>query len=1035
MKAYIGEMVIPTYRIGEPEQLPLFFEKRPYQGASGRIYPLRYTSSIQDERVDQTYRTAVVESEYIRAVVTPQIGGKIYSAALKSNGYEFVYGNTVVKPAMVGLAGPWVSGGIEFNWPQHHRPTTFMPVDFLVRDGKAWVGETDPFYGMHAATAIFVPEGTSLLAAETTIYNATALSHPFMWWANLAVKIDDDFRAVFPPDVEYVNDHDRRAVLPWPTAAGVYHTARPFDYGKGTDIHICGNIQVPSSFMIARDQTKGSFVCGYDMKKNCGVVAVADPRIAPGKKLWTWGSGKFGKKWCANLTDDGSRYVELMSGVYTDNQPDFTYIAPYETKRFTQYWFPIVGIGEVKAATAEGAVNVEPKDGGVLVGYCPTRKRTCLISLKRRESTVFRKEITVSPDRPYVEKIDAPFSPALSLTVTEKDQTLIHYSVAERGRVKPIQPRQPAPAPDNVPTTEELYLHGSHLLQYKHFSYNAEDYFREGLRRDAGDARCNEAMGDLKLESCDFAAAKTFYTHAIQRLCMRNPNPEHTAPYYKRGLCERELGNDAAAYSDFSHAVWAYSCRSAGYFQMAALESRSGKRSEAVRLLRLSLNANADHFWARVMLSELTGDDCVTGRVDPLFNAFPSTERGAAELSERLLAFGLSDRAADVLRKAERTALTLYRLGYVYTRQGDMAKAKEAFAQADQKDPPVFFSRPADIPALTAANSARSFYHLGCLYYDKGMVGEAMKHWEAGVRAQYAPAMRAQAILLFDKKNDRARSRVLLEQAFRLYGGGQIFYELTQMYAAINLPVGERLAFYEDYPELTFSRDDTTLDFSVLLSIDGKLDKAEQVLLQHRFHTYEGGEGYLTQHHAWLHKLMGDRSFQMGEYEKAMREYAGGLTFPDNYGEEKNYFTNDAPLYYGMFRCAQTLGKDGEEFLEKCVTYGGPTPASRYTALALEVLGKTEEAKKVAREMIASAAQILQSKDRPHYYGVGAPSYKPFHCRVSEANEREGNRLLGWGQLALGDKARAEKTADGLLMTDCCDFIAVILKKACRGDI
>ena len=47
----------------------------------------------------------------------------------KTNGYHFVYYNQVIKPALVGLAGPWISGGIEFNWPQHHRPSTFDPVD------------------------------------------------------------------------------------------------------------------------------------------------------------------------------------------------------------------------------------------------------------------------------------------------------------------------------------------------------------------------------------------------------------------------------------------------------------------------------------------------------------------------------------------------------------------------------------------------------------------------------------------------------------------------------------------------------------------------------------------------------------------------------------------------------------------------------------------------------------------------------------------------------------------------------------------
>ena len=52
------------------------------------------------------------------------------SIAAASDGCDLIYHQPVIKPALVGLAGPWISGGIEFNWPQHHRPATFLPVDF-----------------------------------------------------------------------------------------------------------------------------------------------------------------------------------------------------------------------------------------------------------------------------------------------------------------------------------------------------------------------------------------------------------------------------------------------------------------------------------------------------------------------------------------------------------------------------------------------------------------------------------------------------------------------------------------------------------------------------------------------------------------------------------------------------------------------------------------------------------------------------------------------------------------------------------------
>jgi hypothetical protein len=80
----------------------------------------------------------------------------------KTNGYHFVYYNRVIKPALVGLTGPWISGGIEFNWPQHHRPSTFNALDWRIEtdeDGSktVWCAEIERMFrikGMHGFTQL-----------------------------------------------------------------------------------------------------------------------------------------------------------------------------------------------------------------------------------------------------------------------------------------------------------------------------------------------------------------------------------------------------------------------------------------------------------------------------------------------------------------------------------------------------------------------------------------------------------------------------------------------------------------------------------------------------------------------------------------------------------------------------------------------------------------------------------------------------------------------------------------------------------------
>jgi hypothetical protein len=83
--------------------------------------------------------------------------------------------------------------------------------------------------------------------------------------------------------------------------------------------------------------TREAFFGGYDHRVGAGIVHVAEPHISPGKKQWTWGNHLFGYAWDRLLTDPDVHgvcrpYIELMAGVYTDNQPDFSYLQPGETK-------------------------------------------------------------------------------------------------------------------------------------------------------------------------------------------------------------------------------------------------------------------------------------------------------------------------------------------------------------------------------------------------------------------------------------------------------------------------------------------------------------------------------------------------------------------------------------------------------------------------------------------------------------------------------------------------------------------------------
>ena len=1033
------KITIPTYPIGKPEPLPLFFEKRPYQGASGKVYPIPYVSEISDKKVDREYDGYILENKYIRVELLPELGGKIHSAYDKTADYDFIYHNKVIKPAMVGLAGPWISGGIEFNWPQHHRPTTFMPTDCApgISNGReaVFMGEVDYFHQMKGMVAVSVDEEHSYIQADITVYNGTALPHPFMWWANLAVEVNDDYKIVFPPDVEYVNDHDRRAVMQWPLAKGVYQTARPFNYGDGTDLHTFSAVKVPSSFMISRGQSDQDFVSGYDMRRNCGVVTVANHHVAPGKKLWTWGDGKFGAKWCANLTDDGSKYVELMTGCYTDNQPDFTWIAPYETKTFTQYWYPVKQIGEPKNATVEGACNLEKTEKGWKIGFYSTADRKqCRIGLLVGEQVVFSDTADVSPETPYVKEISVEAGDAPLLVITDASGVeLVSYKVVKRGSKVPIEPRKPALPPEQIGSIEELYLNGIHLRQYKHFAYCPEDYFLEGLKRDPEDIRCNKAMGDYYLARGQWEKAIVHYDAAIQRLTLRNPNPYDTEPLYKRALCHFRMGEWEAAYKDAYACVWSYPQRCPGYYLLAKLEARRGNTAQAVHFLQESLRTNHDHLMATYMVGVLTKDASVYDAIqerDPLFFAGVHQEKNAVHFAIELMDFGCYEEAKKFLNKADDGAMKFYYLTEAEKCCGNTKQAEEYLRLADESDWACQFPcRVESIAVLSNANTAMANYYLGCVLYHLERWEDAVAAWERTVETlEFAPAYRNLALGYFDHLGRPDAARVCLEEAHALMPeSSRIFYELTQLYKSLNLPLEKRMKLYEKNPELTAMRDDCTLAHSVLCTVAGDYEKAKQILLGHRFHTYEGGEGNLTQHHAWLHFLCAMEKRKDGQQTVAKRLLQDGLVFPENYGEEKNYFVNDAPIYLAL---AELELDKAEEYLQLAIsTKGAPTVHSYYQCLALEKMERYEDAQALAAKLKQIGENKIKNAAVNDYYGVGAPAYPPFGYDIVKAHTTDGLILCAFAALAMHDKETAERLARQIENLDSCHFFLYLLRR------
>jgi hypothetical protein len=285
VKVWSEPVTLPTYVPAPAEPLPMFLENRVYQGSSGKVYPLPMVERIAAEACDRAWDAVHVENEYLRVMVLPEIGGRIHVGFDKTNGYDFFYRQNVIKPALVGLAGPWISGGVEFNWPQHHRPATFMPAEVSIERGAdgsvtVWCSQHDPLTHMKGMHGVCLHPGKALIELKARLYNRTEEVQTFLWWANVATRVHERYQSFFPPDVRFVADHAKRAVTSFPRSDRAYYGVdypgraadgvpeeeqprcfQPDGSVSPDDLSWYANIPVPTSYMITA--TEGDFFGGY----------------------------------------------------------------------------------------------------------------------------------------------------------------------------------------------------------------------------------------------------------------------------------------------------------------------------------------------------------------------------------------------------------------------------------------------------------------------------------------------------------------------------------------------------------------------------------------------------------------------------------------------------------------------------------------------------------------------------------------------------------------------------------------------------
>ncbi|MGC2161129.1 MAG: DUF5107 domain-containing protein [Silvibacterium sp.] len=1067
----VQEVSFPTYPVPPADLNPMFLEKRVYQGSSGKVYPNPFTDRVSSKSVHKTYQAVILENEYVYLMMLPEIGGRIHVGFDKTNSYDFFYRQNVIKPALVGLLGPWISGGVEFNWPQHHRPSTFMPVHWAVERGAdgsctVWLSEHEPMNRMKGMVGICLYPGKSLIEAKVRLYNRTPFVQTFLWWANVAVRVHDQYQAFFPPDVTMVADHAKRAVTAFPIAHSSYYGV---DYSKGVDISWYKNIPVPTSYMAVN--SKYDFFGGYDFAKDAGFVHIADHRIVPGKKLWTWGNADFGYAWDRNLTEADGPYIELMAGAYTDNQPDFSWLQPYETKMFSQTWYPLQQIGPACRANRQAALSLQRRDGMLMVGVCSSERFPGAgISVAAGGKTIHHASADLAPGAPYVGEISLAEDEDVEITVRDNSgHILLAYSNDHERNNASIDLATEPPPPSEIQTVEELYLTGLHLQQYRHATRDPEPYWNEGLKRDAGNARINNAAGLLHLRNGEFQLAEQHFRAAISRLTFKNPNPYDGEAYYNVGVALFYQGRLPESYEAFYKSTWNDGWISSGFYSLACIDAKRYRFASALEHIDRSVAVNRDHLKANVLkvaiLRRLQREDEAKtwlqrnyqlDRLDPWSSAeawflktdhsaeaddmsfaaqFASDTQVCLDVAFDYMAAGFVAEATAILRlhleKVDRPyPMVCYTLAALATAtcnsEGAVHYAKQA---AHASHAYCFPARLEEMLVLEEAvrrnpDDSKAHYYLGNLYYDKRRYADAIAAWQKSVTIDPAFSIpwRNLGIAQFNVLGDP-------QQALECYGraraanatDSRLLYEFDQLRKRTGEPVASRLELLHSYGELVEQRDDLTAEYVTLLNESGRPEDALTILTSRRFNPWEGGEGVVSTQFVWAHKILGRRSLRNNDPVTALQHFEQARHYPENLGEGKHLLTLETDLDYFSGVCADLLGRSDDArqwFTKAAADIPQQSVYSFYRAQALARLGREREAQAALQALLNYAESQKSIEPKIDYFATSLPNLLLFHEDLAKTYQTECFLLIAFAKLGLHQEEDAASAFRKVLELD-----------------
>ena len=308
---------IPFYRPLPLTDLPLIYHRE-------HLFPYTSYGDTDPTPVPRAFRMVVLENDALRVEVAPELGGRVYSLFDKRLAKEVLFTNPVVKPVRTLPIWAFISGGMEFNFPIAHSPTSIAEVGCAtgrVGDyGYIRAGEREARTGMEWVVELGLLADRPLLIQRTALRNRSGAAHPWMMWTICAVRSTAGTEFIHPPHRVLVHDH-RVEERDWP----------------GDGLNWDRNYRRMTALFWKPGGAPELGVFHHDLE--VGLLHLADPAQLPGKKIWTYGHHAH-RAWGQATTEGDSSYSEIESGPLIDQGQKPLFPAGAE-RRFTECWIPV----------------------------------------------------------------------------------------------------------------------------------------------------------------------------------------------------------------------------------------------------------------------------------------------------------------------------------------------------------------------------------------------------------------------------------------------------------------------------------------------------------------------------------------------------------------------------------------------------------------------------------------------------------------------------------------------------------------------